>query len=112
MKRLSMVVALVGFMAAPGLAAEKELDLVVTAYERWIDTVQGRVKNFSGKKAYETTVIIKFVNAKGKVMGRQAVKVGDLDSGEERSFSAPIPEKYRDVRTFLFEPRALWRKRR
>ncbi len=113
MKRLLMMMVLTGVMAAPGLAAEKELDLVITAYERWIDTIQGRVKNFSPRKAYETTVIIKFVNAKGKVMGRQAVKVGDLDSGEERSFSAPIPEEYRkEVRTFLFEPKALWRKRR
>jgi len=117
MRHLLMVMGLAGVMAIHGLGAGPapagNADLVITAQERWIDTVQGRIKNFSSTKAYDTTLIILFVNAKGKVMGRQAVKVGDLDSGEERSFSAPIPEEYRkEVRTFLFEPKAIWRKRR
>ncbi len=99
-----------GALASAGTRG-KNSDLVIQGWERWIDTLKGRVKNFSPTVAHEVTVVVDFRNAKGKVVERKTAKVGSLQPGEEGAFEVEIPEKLRTLQalTYKFTAHALWR---
>ena len=90
--------------AAP--AAGKR-DLVVLDHERWIDTLKGSVKNFRKETARDVTVVVKFRDRKKKELGTQRVLVGDLTSGETRSWSLEIAEKNRKAASYDFTVHAI-----
>jgi hypothetical protein len=92
--------------ALPSMAAKSSArkgDLVVLDHERWIDTLKGTVKNFGKAPARDVTLLVKFLDRKNKVLGTQRVSVGDLGSGEQRSWSLPIVEKNRPAVRYEFE---------
>lgn len=100
---------------APALCLEaasprpKAKDIVVLRSERWIDTVQGTLKNLAAKPADEVVIEVRFRDKRRKVLGTETVKVGPLDPGQEREFQVPMPEKVRKATSWEITPRALWR---
>ena len=111
---VSLVLAILS--AAPAHAAKavmksspgKNRDLVVLEYERWIDTLKGTVKNFSKASARDVTVVVRFLDGKKKMLGVQRVNVGDLQSGDQNSWSLAIQEKHRPAKSYQFEVHAVW----
>ena len=95
--------------AGPALAAKaKTRDLVVLDTERWLDTLKGVVKNFSKASAREVTVVVKFFDKKKKPLGTQRVSVGDLQSGEQNSWSLAIEERNRPAKHYEYTVLAIW----
>ena len=86
----------------------KNRDLVVLDYERWIDTLKGTVKNFSRASARDVTVVVRFLDGKRKVLGTQRVSMGDLQSGDQNSWSLPIQDKNRAAKFYQFTVHAIW----
>ena len=101
-----LVAAVLGVLPAPAAAAGKR-DLVVLDHERWIDTLKGTVKNFRKDTARDVTVVVRFVDRKKKEMGTQRVLVGDLTSGETRTWSLEIAEKNRKAARYDFTVHAI-----
>jgi hypothetical protein len=107
---------LVVLAAAPALSATavqkkptgKNRDLAVLDHERWIDTLKGTVKNFSKASARDVTVVVRFLDKKKKVLGTQRVNVGDLQSGDQSSWSLAIQERNRQATNYQFEVHAIW----
>jgi len=89
-------------------ATAKGRDIVVLDHERWLDTLNGTVKNFGKRPARDVTVIVKFLDKKKKSLGTQRVSVGDLRSGDQSSWSLAISEKHRAAAHYQFETHALW----
>jgi hypothetical protein len=108
---LGICLLLVVLAAVPAWAASstKNRDLAVLDHERWLDTLKGTVKNFSKSNARDVTVVVKFLDKKKKPLGTQRVNVGDLNSGEQNSWSLPIEERNRPAKTYQFEVHAVWR---
>jgi predicted polyphosphate/ATP-dependent NAD kinase len=86
----------------------KNRDLAVLDYERWIDTLKGTVKNFSKSSARDVTVVVRFLDKKKKALGTQRVSVGNLQSGDQSSWSLAIEERNRSATNFAFEVHAIW----
>ncbi len=86
----------------------KNRDLAVLDYERWIDTLKGTVKNFSKSSARDVTVVVKFLDKKKKALGTQRVSVGNLQSGDQSSWSLAIEERNRSATNYVFEVHAIW----
>ena len=86
----------------------KNRDLVVLDHERWLDTLKGTVKNFGKASARDVTVVVRFLDGKKKVLGTQRVSVGDLQSGDQSSFSLAIEERNRPAKSYQFEVHAMW----
>jgi hypothetical protein len=89
-------------------ASGKSRDLVVLDHERWLDTLNGTIKNFSRASARDVTVVVRFLDRKRKLLGTQRVSVGDLRSGDQSSFSLPIQERNRLATSYQFEVHAIW----
>ncbi len=94
--------------AATKVPGAKSRDLVVVDHERWLDTLKGTVKNFSKGSARDVTIVVKFFDKKKKALGTQHVSVGDLRSGDQRSWSLPIAERNRPGTQYAFEVHAIW----
>ena len=113
---LAASLVLLALSAAPVDAAKavmkapsgKNRDLVVLEYERWIDTLKGIVKNFSRASARDVTVVVRFLDGKRKMLGTQRVSVGDLQSGDQNSWSLPIQDKHRTAKFYQFTVHAIW----
>jgi len=113
---LGMCLVLVVLAATPALSASstqkkptgKNRDLTVLEHERWLDTLKGTVKNFSKASARDVTVVVKFLDKKKKLLGTQRVNVGDLQSGDQSSWSLAIQERNRQATTYQFEVHAIW----
>lgn len=105
-----LVVALLGATApeAAKKPAGKGRDLVVLDHERWLDTLKGIVKNYSKTSARDVTVVVKFLDRKKKVLGTQRVNVGNLQSGDQSSWSLAIQERNRPATSYQFEVHAIW----
>jgi hypothetical protein len=101
-----LAAAALAVVPAPAAAAGKR-DLVVLDHERWIDTLKGTVKNFRKDTARDVTVVVKFVDKKKKDLGTQRVTVGDLTSGETRTWSLDIAEKHRKATRYDFTVHAI-----
>jgi hypothetical protein len=86
----------------------KNRDLAVLDYERWIDTLKGTVKNFSKSSARDVTVVVRFLDKKKKALGTQRVSVGNLQSGDQSSWSLAIEERNRSATNYVFEVHAIW----
>jgi predicted polyphosphate/ATP-dependent NAD kinase len=86
----------------------KNRDLAVLDYERWIDTLKGTVKNFSKSSARDVTVVVRFLDKKKKALGTQRVSVGNLQSGDQSSWSLAIEERNRSAANYVFEVHAIW----
>jgi hypothetical protein len=82
--------------------------LVVVEHERWLDTLKGTVKNFGKSKARDVTVIVRFQDKRKKPLGVQRVSVGDLNSGDQASFSLAVEERNRPAAHYQFEAHAIW----
>jgi lipopolysaccharide export LptBFGC system permease protein LptF len=113
---LWVLLALVVLTITPAHAAKavnkvptgKNRDLAVLDYERWIDTLKGTVKNFSKSSARDVTVVVKFLDKKKKALGTQRVGVGNLQSGDQGSWSLAIEERNRSATNYVFEVHAIW----
>src|SRR5512137_1231228 len=108
---IGMAIALIAVAVVQPLwaATAKSRDIVVLDHERWLDTLKGTVKNFSKANARDVTVVVRFLDGKKKALGTQRVTVGDLNSGEQSSWSLPIEERNRPAKTYKFEVHAIWR---
>ena len=95
--------------AASSGSKSRNRDLAVLDHERWLDTLKGTVKNFSKANARDVTVVVRFLDKKRKPLGTQRVGVGDLNSGEQSSWSLPIEERNRPAKSYQFEIHAIWR---
>ena len=104
-----IILAVVPVRAATSGSKSRNRDLAVLEHERWIDTLKGTIKNFSKSNARDVTVVVKFLDRKKKPLGTQRVSVGDLQSGEQSSWSLPIEERNRQATTYQFEVHAIWR---
>lgn len=104
------VIALVTVVPVGDLeaAAKKGGDLVILEHDRWLDTLRGTVKNFSKQTAKDVTLVVKFLDGKRKPLGTQRVSVGDLKSGEQRSFDLSIEERNRAAKSYEFTTHAIW----
>ncbi len=106
---LAVGLAILVAAAGPALAAKaKSRDLVVLDTERWLDTLKGVVKNFSKASARDVTVVVKFFDQKKKPLGTQRVGVGDLQSGEQYSWSLAIEERNRPAKHYEYTVLAIW----
>ncbi len=113
---LWVLLALVVLTVTPAHAAKavnkvptgKNRDLAVLDYERWIDTLKGTVKNFSKSSARDVTVVVRFLDKKKKALGTQRVSVGNLQSGDQGSWSLAIEERNRSATNYVFEVHAIW----
>ncbi len=113
---LGLCLAFIVLAATPARAAKavnkapsgKNRDLAVIDYERWIDTLKGNVKNFSKGSARDVTIVVRFLDKKKKVLGVQRVNVGDLQSGDQSSWSLAIEERNRPAANYVFEVHAIW----
>jgi len=113
---LWVLLALVILTITPAHAAKavnkvptgKNRDLAVLDYERWIDTLKGTVKNFSKSSARDVTVVVRFLDKKKKALGTQRVSVGNLQSGDQSSWSLAIEERNRSAANYVFEVHAIW----
>jgi hypothetical protein len=113
---LWVLLALVVLTITPAHAAKavnkvptgKNRDLAVLDYERWIDTLKGTVKNFSKSSARDVTVVVRFLDKKKKALGTQRVGVGNLQSGDQGSWSLAIEERNRSATNYVFEVHAIW----
>ena len=113
---LWVLLALVVLTVTPAHAAKavnkvptgKNRDLAVLDYERWIDTLKGTVKNFSKSSARDVTVVVRFLDKKKKALGTQRVSVGNLQSGDQSSWSLAIEERNRSATNYVFEVHAIW----
>lgn len=86
----------------------KSRDLVVLDHERWLDTLQGSIKNFGRRSARDVTLIVKFFDKKKTALGTQRVNVGELRPGEHASWRVAINEKHRAATRYEFETHAIW----
>jgi len=102
----------VGLAAATAVEAAtaraRDKDIVVLRSERWIDTVQGSLKNLASVAADEVVVMVRFLDRRRKALGTETVKVGPLDPGQERDFQVPMPERVRKAASWEIVPRARW----
>ncbi len=93
-------------MAWAGSAKSREL--VVLDHERWLDTLEGSIKNFGRRSARDVTLIVKFFDKKKTALGIQRVNVGELRAGEQSSWRVAIAEKHRAATRYEFEAHAIW----
>lgn len=98
-----LILAVLAGSAGRGEAATKKGgDLVVLDHERWLDTLKGTLKNFGPTPARNVTVVVKFFDKKKNALGSQRVSLGDLASGEQRSWSLAIVERNRPATRYEF----------
>ncbi len=105
-----ILIALVLTLSGQSAAQErnKNEDLVIIEYERWIDTIKGSVKNFNSAVARDLTIVVTFRSEKGGLIGRQTEPLGDLDSGESISFNIKIQARHTKASRFGIRPIAIW----
>ncbi|HSB69332.1 MAG TPA: hypothetical protein VLH58_03555 [Candidatus Methylomirabilis sp.] len=106
---LCLLLVVLAVVPAGAASGRKSRDLAVLDHERWLDTLKGTVKNFSKANARDVTVVVKFLDKKRKPLGTQRVGVGDLNSGEQSSWSLAIEERNRPAKSYQFEIHAIWR---
>lgn len=106
---ICLVLVILAVVPAWAASGARNRDLAVLEHERWLDTLKGTVKNFSKSNARDVTVVVKFLDGKKKALGTQRLTVGDLNSGEQSTWSLPIEERNRPAKTYQFEVHAIWR---
>jgi hypothetical protein len=75
------------------------------------DGVVGRVKNSGGESALGAAVWINFYSSRrGGLLGQQCIPLGDLASGEERTFLVPVQVDSSQVQAWDYAVEAVdWR---